>query len=93
MAEWTLDNPSRQRRSLGSQTDDLARVSVDTWQAATPLTQWQVRVSLYRNAATRPACGWTGRRDGERVGAARQHPDVDPGPAAGPCSTSRPSRR
>jgi hypothetical protein len=54
MAEWTLDNPSRQRRSLGSQTDDLARVSVDTWQAATPLTQWQVRVSLYRNAATKP---------------------------------------
>lgn len=48
MAEWSLDNPSRSRRSLGSQTDDLARVSVDTWQAAQPLTQWQVRVSLYR---------------------------------------------
>ncbi|HXH79180.1 peptidase C39 family protein [Nocardioides sp.] len=54
MAEWTLDNPALPRRSLGSQSDDLARVSVDTWQAATPLTQWQVRVSLYRNAATRP---------------------------------------
>ena len=48
MAEWALDNPSRPRRSMGSQTDDLARVSVDTWQAATSLTQWQVRVSLYR---------------------------------------------
>ena len=55
MAEWTLDNPVAPRRSLGSQTDDLARVSVDTWQTATPLTQWQVRVSLYRSAAARPA--------------------------------------
>lgn len=55
MAEWNLDNPGLSRRSLGSQTDDLGRVSVDTWQATTtPLTQWQVRVRLYRSASTRP---------------------------------------
>lgn len=84
MTEWTLDNPSRQRRSLGSQTDDLARVSVDTWQAATPLTQWQVRVSLYRNAATKPVV----RLD--RVGAMASAlvprgstPTSTPGPASG----------
>ncbi|WP_310528205.1 peptidase C39 family protein [Nocardioides sp.] len=84
MAEWTLDNPRLPRRSLSSQTDDLARVSVDTWQAATPLTQWQVRVRLYRNAATRPVV----RLD--RVGAMASAlvprgstPTSSPGPAAG----------
>ncbi|QIK75310.1 C39 family peptidase [Nocardioides piscis] len=55
MAEWSLDNPTRARRSLGRQSDDLAAVNVDTWQAATPLTQWQVRVRLYRNRTSRPA--------------------------------------
>ena len=54
MAEWSLDNPRQQRRSLSSQTDDLAGVNVDTWQATAPLTQWQVRVLLYRDAATKP---------------------------------------
>jgi hypothetical protein len=84
MAQWTLDNPRVARRSLGSQTDDLARVSVDTWQAATPLTQWQVRVRLYRNAVARPAV----RLD--RVGAIASAlvprgntPTSTPGPAAG----------
>jgi hypothetical protein len=84
MAEWSLDNPSLPRRSLGSQTDDLARVSVDTWKAATPLTQWQVRVRLYRSAATRPAV----RLD--RIGAMASAlaprgstPTSAPGPAAG----------
>ncbi len=84
MAEWSLDNPSLTRRSLGSQTDDLARVNVDTWQAVTPLTQWQVRVSLYRNAASKPAVQL------ERVGAVASalvprgaSPTSRPGPAAG----------
>ncbi|MEO5664352.1 MAG: peptidase C39 family protein [Nocardioides sp.] len=85
MAEWSLDNPSLPRRSLGSQTDDLARVSVDTWQATTtPLTQWQVRVRLYRNPTTRPVV----RLD--RIGAMASAlvargsaPTSTPGPGAG----------
>ncbi len=84
MAEWTLDNPRRLRRSLASQSDDLARVNVDTWQAVTPLTQWQVRISLYRNPTTRPAV----RVD--RVGAMASAlvprgnaPTSAPGPGAG----------
>jgi Peptidase_C39 like family len=83
MAEWTLDNPSLPRHSLGSQTDDLARVNVDTWQAATSLTQWQVRVSLYRSSAKAVV-----RLD--RVGAMASAlvprgsaPTSIPGPAAG----------
>lgn len=54
MAEWALDNPAVRRQSLASQSDDLGRVNVDTWVAAAPVTQWQVRVTLYRNAASRP---------------------------------------
>ncbi len=84
MAEWTLDNPALRRRSLGSQADDLGRVSVDTWQAATAITQWQVRVRLYRNATSKPLV----RLD--RVGAMASAlvprgsaPTSAPGPAAG----------
>ncbi|PUA81571.1 C39 family peptidase [Nocardioides currus] len=54
MAEWSLDNPSRRRRSLGSQPDDLGRANVDTWQATAPLAQWQVRVGLYRRNSKSP---------------------------------------
>lgn len=83
MAEWSLDNPARQRRSLGSQADDLGRVSVDTWQATTPLSQWQVRVRLYRKNSKAPVSL-------DRVGAMAsaiaprgEAPTSLPGPAAG----------
>ena len=83
MAEWSLDNPSRRRRSLGSQSDDLGRVSVDTWQAATPLTHWQVRVRLYRQSSK-------AKVSLDRIGAMASAlvprgstPTSTPGPAAG----------
>lgn len=84
MAEWTLDNPAVPRRSLASQADDLGRVNVDTWVAAAPVTQWQVRVTLYRSRTSRPLV----RVD--RVGAVASAiaprgstPTSTPGPAAG----------
>lgn len=84
MAEWTLDNPAVPRRSLSSQADDLGRVNVDTWVAAAPVTQWQVRVTLYRSRTSRPLV----RVD--RVGAVASAiaprgntPTSTPGPAAG----------
>jgi hypothetical protein len=84
MAEWTLDNPAVPRRSLASQADDLGRVNVDTWVAAAPVTQWQVRVKLYRSPSGRPLV----RVD--RVGAVASAiaprgstPTSTPGPAAG----------
>ncbi|WP_107766608.1 C39 family peptidase [Nocardioides terrigena] len=84
MAEWALDNPAVRRQSLASQSDDLGRVNVDTWVAAAPVTQWQVRVTLYRSATTKPLV----RVD--RVGAVASAiaprgstPTSAPGPAAG----------
>ncbi|KRF02699.1 hypothetical protein ASG88_04860 [Nocardioides sp. Soil777] len=84
MAEWALDNPAVRRQSLASQSDDLGRVNVDTWVAAAPVTQWQVRVTLYRSATTKPLV----RVD--RVGAVASAiaprgstPTSTPGPAAG----------
>jgi Peptidase_C39 like family len=84
IAEWTLDNPAVRRQSLASQSDDLGRVNVDTWVAAAPVTQWQVRVTLYRSATTRPLV----RVD--RIGAVASAlvargsaPTSAPGPAAG----------
>jgi hypothetical protein len=83
MAEWALDNPALRRQSLASQTDDLGRVNVDTWVAAAPVTQWQVRVTLYRSPTARPLV----RVD--RLGAAASAiaprgnaPTSAPGPAA-----------
>ena len=40
------------RTSLGSQTDDLARVATDTFVATTPMTSWRLRVTLNRKAGT-----------------------------------------
>lgn len=83
MAEWSLDNPRRQRRSLGSQIDDLGRVSVDTWQAATPLTQWQVRVRLYRqNSKSKISLDRIGAMASALVPRGST-PTSIPGPAAG----------
>jgi hypothetical protein len=52
-AIWSQANPRVARHSMGSQTDDLARMNVDTWQAASSLAQWQVRVTLLRKAGSR----------------------------------------
>ena len=48
VADWALDNPALRRTTYSGQRDDLGRVDVDTWRAATSVSQWQVRVVLLR---------------------------------------------
>ena len=55
LGRWASGDQQFRRTSQGSQTDDLARVATDTWVAATPLSAWQLRVTLHREAGTRPS--------------------------------------
>jgi hypothetical protein len=53
MANWAAHDRKFHRTSLGPQTDDLGQVNVDTLQATTGFTAWQMRVTLLRKAGTR----------------------------------------
>ncbi len=82
IADWALDNPKVRRTTFSGQSDDLGKVSVDTWQATSTVTAWQVRVVMFK-----------GRGKGhtvalERVGAVASAPRTlgatsQPGAAAG----------
>jgi hypothetical protein len=52
LGRWASGDQQFRRTSRGSQTDDLARVATDTFVATTPLTSWQVRVSLLRRVGS-----------------------------------------
>ena len=53
LGRWARGDASFRRTSLGSQTDDLARVATDTWVAAYGgFSSWQLRVTLLRRAGT-----------------------------------------
>ncbi len=53
LGRWARGDGSFRRTSLGSQTDDLARVATDTWQATYGgFRSWQVKVSLLRRSGT-----------------------------------------
>ena len=53
LGRWAGGDRSFQRTSLGSQTDDLARVATDTWVAKYGgFRSWQLRVQLLRKAGT-----------------------------------------
>jgi Peptidase_C39 like family len=53
LGRWASGDASFRRTSLGTQTDDLARVSTDTWIASYGgLRSWQLRVRLLRRAGT-----------------------------------------
>jgi hypothetical protein len=52
LGRWASGDQQFRRTSRGSQTDDLARVSTDTFVATTPMTSWQVRVSLLRKVGS-----------------------------------------
>ena len=54
LARWAPGDTTFRRTSDGSQTDDLARVTTDTWVAdrGVSFTSWQLRVTLYRKAGT-----------------------------------------
>ena len=83
MADWSTGNRPVPRTTYSGQADDLGAVNVDTWVASTPVTSWQVRVTLLRPRGGRQAITL------ERVGAVASvdasppRPTSLPGPAAG----------
>ena len=48
VADWSRANRPVPRTTYSGQTDDLGRVAVDTWYAASTIASWQVRVTLLR---------------------------------------------
>lgn len=48
MADWSRTGRPVARTTYARQADDLGRVSVDTWYAASSIVSWQVRVTLMR---------------------------------------------
>ncbi|KRE95722.1 hypothetical protein ASG76_08915 [Nocardioides sp. Soil774] len=83
MADWSLRTRPVPRTTYSGQTDDLGRVSADTWYAADAVTAWQVRVTLMRPRGSSLPVSL------ERVGAVASvdasapRPTSRPGPAAG----------
>ena len=83
VADWSRTNRPVPRTTYSGQTDDLGRVSVDTWSAASSVTAWQVRVTLMRPRGSSLAVSL------ERVGAVASADASSPrstsvpGPAAG----------
>ncbi len=83
VADWSLTNRPVRRTTYSGQSDDLGRVSVDTWYAATSVSSWQVRMTLMRpRGGSLPVSL-------ERVGAvasadaSAQRSTSQPGPGAG----------
>ncbi|MGA8255501.1 MAG: C39 family peptidase [Nocardioides sp.] len=62
MARWASGDRYLKRSTAAGQKDDLAKVNVDTWQATTELTSYQVRVTLARRAGSslRPSVDMVG---------------------------------
>ena len=83
MADWSRTGRPVARTTYSGQPDDLGRVSVDTWYAASSIASWQVRVTLMRPRGSSLAVSL------ERVGgvasldASAPRPTSTPGPAAG----------
>lgn len=73
VADWSMRSRHVPRTTRSGQTDDLGRVNVDTWVAASTVSAWQVRVVLLRPQGTRA------RVRLERVGAVASA--VAPAPA------------
>ncbi len=83
VADWSRTGRPVARTTYSGQTDDLGRVSVDTWYAARTIASWQVRVTLMRPRGSRLAVSL------ERVGAVASadasaaRPTSTPGPGVG----------
>jgi hypothetical protein len=83
MADWSRTGRPVARTSYSGQADDIGRVSVDTWYAASSIAAWQVRVTLLRPRGSSLAVSL------ERVGAvasldaASPRPTSAPGPSVG----------
>ena len=83
MADWSRGTRPIPRTTYSGQTDDLGRVSVDTWIATSSVTSWQVRITLMRPRGSSLAVSL------ERVGtvasadASTPRPTSVPGPGVG----------
>lgn len=83
VADWARTDRPVPRRTYSGQTDDLGRVSADTWFATSAVTSYQLRVTLMRPKGSSKAVSL------ERVGAVASadasaaRPTSQPGPAAG----------
>jgi hypothetical protein len=83
VADWSLANRPVARTTYSGQTDDLGRVSVDTWFATGAVASWQVRVTLLRPRGSSLPVSL------ERVGAVASvdatspRPTSTPGPGVG----------
>ena len=83
VADWARTNRPVPRTTYSGQTDDLGRVSADTWFATSAVTAYQLRVTLMRPKGSSKAVSL------ERVGAVASadasapRATSQPGPAAG----------
>jgi Peptidase_C39 like family len=80
LGRWARGDGAFARTSLGVQSDDLARVATDTWEANYGgFRSWQLRVTMYRRAGTSltPLVGTVGA-------VATALPDVDRVPTSRP---------
>ena len=83
VADWSRTNRPVARTTYSGQTDDLGRVSVDTWWATSSVTSYQLRVTLLRPRGSSKAVSL------ERVGAVASvdastpRPTSKPGPGVG----------
>lgn len=78
LADWALDNPKVRRTTFSGQSDDLGKVNVDTWQAASTVTAWQVRVVLMSSRKAGSAVTL------ERIGAVASAPRTTPTTTSAP---------
>ena len=83
VADWSRTNRPIPRTTYSGQTDDLGRVSVDTWFATGSVASWQVRTTLMRPRGSSLAVSL------ERIGAVASadastpRPTSTPGPGVG----------
>ncbi|MFC6286034.1 peptidase C39 family protein [Nocardioides sp. GCM10027113] len=83
LGRWADADRHVRRTSLPGQGDDLADVNVDTWQASTPLTSWQLQVTLLRRPGARsPRLDAVGAM-ASRLPAVSDVATSRPGPGAG----------
>jgi hypothetical protein len=83
MADWGRTNRPVQRTTYSGQTDDLGRVSVDTWYATSAIAAWQVRVTLMRPRGSSLPVSLERVGGVASVDAGAARPTSAPGPAAG----------
>jgi hypothetical protein len=83
VADWSLTNRKIPRTTYSGQTDDLGRVSVDTWFATTSVASWQVRMTLMRPKGSSIPVSLERVGAVASAGASTPRPTSAPGPGVG----------